>query len=42
MKARLEWKLADCWVGCYWARKDGVLHIWICIVPCVPLHLEMW
>ena len=36
----LEYKLADMWVGMFWQRKDTdvrrSLHIWLCIVPCLP------
>lgn len=45
----LEWKLQDLWLGVYWCWKTvyhgtaGVrtseLHIYVCLVPCVPLHL---
>jgi hypothetical protein len=40
MKARFEWKLADMWIGVFWKRSD-VLHVWICLLPCVPLHIEI-
>lgn len=45
---RLEFKLADFWVGVFWKVKDveagtgakwRYLHIWICLLPCFPLHL---
>ena len=40
----------DAWVGCYWTWKLALyetpyglvtteLHIYICLVPCVPLHV---
>lgn len=35
----LEFKLADCWVGVFWQRKADELHIWICLIPCFPIHL---
>ena len=35
----LEYKLADMWVGMFWQRKEEALHIWLCIVPCLPIHL---
>jgi hypothetical protein len=45
----LECNPADCWVGVYWERKrthycagEGIvtaeLHVWVCLVPCFPLH----
>jgi hypothetical protein len=48
ISAALEFKPADCWVGVFWRRHievsrvailRGELHVWICLVPMVPLHL---
>lgn len=44
---RIEWKLPDFWVGVFWrhaTRNDdplsvGCLHVWFCLVPCVPIHI---
>ena len=61
IKARLEFKLADLWIGVFWSRRTGhwipsadrktgmlaakrsmeVLHVWICFVPCLPLHVQI-
>lgn len=41
MKIQLEWKLADCWIGVFWKRDKHTLHIWVCIVPCLPLHAQV-
>lgn len=44
----LEWKLADLWVGAFWDRRwrseIGCFsyHVWICLIPCVPIHLWWW
>jgi hypothetical protein len=44
-RVRLEFKLADCWIGAYWCRRlneDGVevgRDIWICLLPCLPIHV---
>jgi len=46
----LIWEPRDCWVGVYWTWKTGVysdpeptitreLHIFLCLVPCLPVHL---
>lgn len=58
MKARVEFKLPDMWVGLFWKRgRDGCsrwsweenrphifsiprLDVWICLVPCLPLHVQ--
>lgn len=41
----LEFKLQDLWVGAFWHRKRSILgseqHIWICLLPCLPIHI-MW
>lgn len=36
-----EFKLADLWLGAFYARKGDTLHVWVCILPCLPLHLEV-
>jgi hypothetical protein len=41
MKARLEFKREDMWIGVFWRRADGTRHIWICLLPCLPLHIEV-
>lgn len=37
-RVRLEWKLADCWIGIYWADHGGFVDVWVCLLPCLPLH----
>ena len=48
MKVKLEFKLQDFWIGAYWENEieylvgDRVirnLHIWICLMPCFPIHI---
>lgn len=39
MKVRLEFKAADCWVGAFWDRRGDVMHLWVCLVPMLPLHV---
>ncbi len=41
MSIRLEFKLQDCWIGLYWKRDQDRLHVWLCVLPCVPLHIEL-
>jgi hypothetical protein len=45
---RFEWKLADMWIGVFWktttirdddGEKPMWLDIWVCFLPCVPLHI---
>jgi hypothetical protein len=46
----LECHPADCWVGAFWERRQtryrtgqgmvtAELHVWVCLVPCFPLHV---
>jgi hypothetical protein len=37
--ARIEFKLADCWIGAYWAKQGDDIHVWVCLLPCLPIHL---
>lgn len=41
LKCRIECKWQDAWIGAFWRRSKGVLHIWICAIPCLPFHLEI-
>ena len=34
-----EFKLQDLWIGAYWKRIGNCVDIWICLLPCVPLHI---
>ena len=51
LDARFEFKLQDMWLGWYWrttycSTDDGpqkfATSIWICLVPCFPLHITIW
>ena len=51
MKARIEFKLQDLWIGAFWktelatefedAERYGYhrTDLWICILPTLPIHL---
>jgi hypothetical protein len=41
MSIRLEWQPADLWIGVFWQRSGEVLHLWIGILPCLPIHLQL-
>jgi hypothetical protein len=52
VKAKLEFKLQDMWIGAYWAKHPdykkiwhGTLRVkydvWICIIPTIPIHLQI-
>lgn len=41
MRIRLEWKINDFWIGCFWRRFDsGAWDVWLCLVPCLPIHIS--
>lgn len=50
LSVRLELKWEDLWVGVFWKRtkprgsevwpRSKDLDVWICILPCLPLHLR--
>ena len=41
MKITVEFKIEDFWIGAYW-RYDAsyrMCHLWVCLIPCVPIHI---
>lgn len=36
----LEFKPADLWVGAYTAQNGGMRHVWVCLLPCLPVHVS--
>jgi hypothetical protein len=40
----LEFKVQDCWIGCYWERyyidSLEVLDIWVCLIPMLSIHFQ--
>lgn len=44
-----EYKLEDFWIGAFWKvesdpkyRLFDRLDVWICLIPCFPLHLMFY
>jgi hypothetical protein len=37
-KLRLEWKPQDLWIGAFWKWEKQRLHVWICLLPMLPIH----
>ena len=35
---QLEWKPQDLWIGAYWVNTKDRIDIWVCLVPCFPIH----
>ena len=49
MRARIEFKLEDFWIGAFWRTSwaEGAVatvqyDLWICLIPCLPLHLTWY
>jgi hypothetical protein len=46
---RLEFKPQDVWIGAFWKHSgDDIglyyayrLDIWLCLLPCLPLHIRL-
>jgi hypothetical protein len=39
---QFEFKLQDLWIGAFWKRIGNCMDLWICFLPCIPLHLSWW
>lgn len=48
---KFEFKLQDFWIGIFWkttmcktdeGEKPFATNIWICLIPCFPLHLTIF
>jgi hypothetical protein len=42
LRAAFEFKLQDCWIGAFWKRQGNCVDLWLCLLPCVPLHVSWW
>ena len=49
-RIRFEWEPADMWIGVFWKHANADtdcgsilqwLDVWICLLPCVPLHITI-
>lgn len=38
-RANFEFKLQDLWVGIFWKKLGHTVDVWICLIPCVPIHV---
>lgn len=36
----LEWKVQDLWIGAFWKAEYGEFDLWICLLPCLPIHIS--
>ena len=37
-RLQLEWKPQDLWVGVYYTNSAYQFDVWICLLPCLPIH----
>lgn len=38
----LKLDLRDVWVGVYWCPHPGRFDVYVCLLPCLPIHLCLW
>lgn len=38
----LEWKPQALWIGAYWKRLGNCIDLWVCLLPCLPIHISWW
>jgi hypothetical protein len=41
VKIKLKFEPRDIWIGVYWTITSNVLHIYVCIVPLLPIHIRL-
>ena len=39
--AQLQFEVRDAFVGLFWRKTEIALHLYICVVPCIPLHITI-
>lgn len=40
-KAQFQFEPRDLWVGVFWRHSELALHIYVCFVPLIPLHITL-
>lgn len=38
---RIAFEPRDLWIGLFWSKVGYVLRLYICIVPCLPIIIEI-
>lgn len=38
---QLEFKLEDFWIGAFWRQTPSKFDLWICLLPCLPIHFTL-
>ena len=36
---QIQVEVKDLWVGVFWEHTPACLHVYVCLVPMVPLHI---
>ena len=42
VSAQVIFEIRDIWVGLYWTRDQGVLILYLCLVPFLPIKVKIW
>lgn len=38
----LELKIEDAWIGAFWRRDLVSTQVWVCLLPCLPVHVTVY
>ena len=41
LKAQFQFEWRDWWIGLFWQRTDVAFHLYVCLVPLLPLHITI-
>lgn len=41
LKVQFQFEPRDLWVGVFWRRTTIALHLYVCVLPLVPLHVTI-
>ena len=41
LKVQLQFEPRDLWIGAFWRRTEIAVHLYICVLPTVPLHITI-
>lgn len=41
LKFQFQLELRDAWFGFFWNRTEIALHLYICVLPLIPLHITI-
>jgi hypothetical protein len=38
----IEFKLADLWIGAFYKKAFTAFDLWVCLLPCLPIHITIY